>query len=100
MTHILDTPILKRIKGQKKTSTIPEGKLSQKLAGWKARTLSAADKVVLIHLNLTGMSEYPINWFKFPKYISKEIDKVNRDFFWSNYADNSKYENHKLHTLA
>lgn len=35
----------------------------------------------------------PMNWFKFLKYIIKEIDKVNRDFFWTNNTNNSKNEN-------
>lgn len=41
-----------------------------------------------------------MNWFKFPKYIYKNIDKVNRNFFWNiNYEDITT-DKHKLHTIV
>lgn len=55
--------------------------MSQKLDGWKTRTLSAVDKVILIKSSLIGVSQYLMNWFKFSKFIAKDIDKVNKDFF-------------------
>lgn len=36
-----------------------------------------------------------MNWFKLPKYICKDIDGFNWDFFWKDNCDK-----HKLHTLA
>lgn len=38
-----------------------------KLAGWKARILLAAIKVVFIKSNLTGISQHIMNWSKIPK---------------------------------
>lgn len=36
-----------------------------------------------------------MNWFKLPKYICKDFDKLNKDFFWNNNkADNQ--DNHDL----
>lgn len=28
-----------------------------------------------------------MNWFKVPKYICKEIDKINKNFFWNKHID-------------
>lgn len=41
-----------------------------------------------------------MNWFKFPKYVCKGIDKINRYFFWNNNYDNTIAHKHKLHNLA
>lgn len=75
-------------------------KLGQKLAGWKVRTLSAVSKIVLIKSNLTGISQYFMNWLKFLKYICKEIDKVSRGFLWNDNCESTNMNRHKLHYLA
>lgn len=38
-------------------------------------------KVILFKSNRTCISQYSLNCFKFLKYIFKEIDKVNKDFY-------------------
>lgn len=40
-----------------------------------------AGKVILIKLNLTGISQYFMNWFIIPTYICKEIDRTIETFF-------------------
>lgn len=65
-----------------------------------SQILSAAGNVVLTKYNLTDIFQYPMNWFKFPKYVPKEIGKVNRDFFWDNNTDHNNNDKHKLHNFA
>lgn len=43
-------------------------------------TLSTSDKVVLIKSNFIDIPQYPMDWFKIPKYVCKEIDNINRSF--------------------
>lgn len=64
------------------------------------RTLSATGKVLLIKSNLTGISQYPMNFFKFSKFVASEIDKINRDFIWDTNFDLSNENKYELHTLA
>lgn len=52
------------------------------MANWKARTFLAADKVILIKSNFTGIPQYSINWFKFLKYIYMDINGLNKFFFF------------------
>lgn len=41
-----------------------------------------------------------MTWFKLCQiYICKEINKVNRDFFWNDKCDNNN-EKHKLYSLS
>lgn len=75
-------------------------KLGHKLAEWKARTLSAAGKVVLTKSNLTNTCQYPVNWIKFPKCIATEIDKVNRDFSLENNMEHNNSNIDNLYILA
>lgn len=41
--------------------------------------LSKARKFVFIKLNLIDIPQFSIKWFKYLKYMYKEIDKVNRN---------------------
>lgn len=61
---------------------------------WKVRALSIACKVVLIKFNLTFVSQYSNNWFKFLLYISNNINKLNKDFFWNNNKVDNQYDGH------
>lgn len=54
--------------------------------------------VVLIKSNFIGIPQYSMNLFKFPKYIFKETDKINKDFFWKDNYNTSNYK-HKLGVL-
>lgn len=65
------------------------------LVGRKARILSEAGEVILNKINLTVMFQYSINWFKFLKSICRDLDKIIRDFFWSN-LENVNSDRHKF----
>lgn len=59
-------------------------KIANKLPSWKARVLSQTSKAVLIKSNLTGVSSFVIQGVKIPIYITKDLDNINRNFFWNN----------------
>lgn len=54
----------------------------QKLAGWKANTLSKAGWLTLINSNLTGMPNHIMSCFKCPERVLNNLNKECRDFFW------------------
>ncbi|XP_026419893.1 uncharacterized protein LOC113315861 [Papaver somniferum] len=57
-------------------------KLKFRLAGWKA-TQSTAGKVTMIQSVTSTSSIYQMNFFKLPKATCKEINAIQRDFFWN-----------------
>ncbi|XP_026450651.1 uncharacterized protein LOC113350742 [Papaver somniferum] len=69
-------------------------KLKYRIAGWKA-TLSTAGKGTMIQFVTSTSSIYQINCFKFPKATCKEINAIQRDFFWNKGQDKLK-EPHSL----
>lgn len=46
------------------------------------------------------MSQYYMNWFKFPKSVCIDTNKISRDFFWNNNSDYVTSNSHKLYTLT
>lgn len=66
--------------------TIKE-RIKCKLAGWKARFLSQAGKIVLINSNLTGIPHYIMQGIRIPNYIAKDMDRKSREFVWQNNMD-------------
>ncbi|XP_026428607.1 uncharacterized protein LOC113324500 [Papaver somniferum] len=64
-------------------------KLRQRFAGWKTN-LSTAGKVALIQTVTYTSSVYQINCFKIPKGTCKELNAIQRDFFWNKEQDKSK----------
>lgn len=55
----------------------------------KARVLSQAGKSILIKSNLTGSPLFTMQRIKIPNYVAKEMDKMNKDFFWQNNMDSN-----------
>lgn len=57
-------------------------KVRKKLATWKLKTLSRAGRLTLIKSMLNSLPIYFMSLFKMPKWIAKEIVKLQRSFFW------------------
>lgn len=49
--------------------------------------------------NFTGIPQYSISWFNIPKYACKEIDNINRNFFWQNNCNNNA-EHYTIHSTS
>lgn len=57
------------------------GKISSKLARWKAHALSQVGKTIFVKSNLAGVPLLTMQGIKSPNYIAKKIDNANRDIF-------------------
>lgn len=61
-------------------------KLQNKLAGWKAATLSRGGKLTLLKSNLSGMPNHTLSCFKCPTKLTNKFDSECRRFFWGSSA--------------
>lgn len=59
-------------------------RVKQKLAGWKANTLSKIGRLTLIQANLTCMPNHRMSYFKCPHKIISQLNKDCGHFFWGN----------------
>ncbi|XP_026438275.1 uncharacterized protein LOC113336817 [Papaver somniferum] len=64
-------------------------KLKLRLAGWKS-TLSTAGKVTMIKTITSTSNIYQMNCFKLLKGTCKEINNIQRNFFWNKDQDKPK----------
>ncbi|KAL0010713.1 hypothetical protein SO802_005821 [Lithocarpus litseifolius] len=69
-------------------------KVHAKLAGWKAKCLSHAGRLVLIKAAVTPIIEYTMQCCKLPTKVCDRVDKLTRDFLWG-----STKERRKLHLV-
>lgn len=58
-------------------------RIQNKLAGWKANSLSRARRLTLIKSSLAGMPNHILACFKCPTKITKTIDRESRKFLWN-----------------
>ncbi len=58
-------------------------KSKQQLTKWKANTLSQEGRSTLIKSNLSAKPIYTMQSFLLPKQTLKELDEVNKKFFWN-----------------
>lgn len=63
--------------------------LQNKLAGWKAKLLSQASRVVLIKLVLSSLPVYHLSYFALTDKEVRKCDSIVANFFWGNHQ-NSK----------
>ncbi|XP_019166798.1 PREDICTED: uncharacterized protein LOC109162582 [Ipomoea nil] len=66
-------------------------RISGRLEGWKARTLSMAGRVVLAKAVLNAIPAYTMQTAALPKSIGLEIEKMTRKFIWG-----GKNQEHKM----
>lgn len=87
--------------------TLPKGKkfwfpvikkMTTKLCKWKCKTLNKAGRAVLIKSSLNSIPEYWVNLFRTPKWVSEEIEKIKRNFFWDEICEECM-NGRKLHTI-
>ncbi len=57
-------------------------KLGKRLAGWKSSALSRGGRLVLLNSVLSSTPAFFCSTFRLPVWVTKEIDKIRRGFFW------------------
>ena len=57
-------------------------RVKQKLASWKAKTLSKAGRLTVVQSNLTGMPNHIMSYFKCPHKLTSQLNRQCRQFFW------------------
>ena len=77
-------------------------KVQTKLAGWKARTLSMVGRCTLINSITSAIPTHVMQYCLLPTTISKELDKLNRNFLWGDTIEKKKVHllNWKIITQA
>lgn len=65
-------------------------KIKNRLASWKADTLSLAGRAVFIKSVSSSIPIYPMQLIKFPSTICEEIDKRKRNFLWQDSVPQKK----------
>ncbi|XP_026422703.1 uncharacterized protein LOC113318700 isoform X1 [Papaver somniferum] len=68
-------------------------KLSNKMVGWKSKSLNIAGRTILIKSVLDTVSNHVMSMLKFPKGLVNKIDKFRRDFLWGGDKDSRKMHN-------
>ncbi|GMP64139.1 hypothetical protein CsSME_00025559 [Camellia sinensis var. sinensis] len=68
--------------------------MQKRLSGWKAITLSMAGRATLIKSVTSAIPSYTMQTMLLPKSICNDIDKLNRNFLWSDTM-----EKHKIHLV-
>ncbi|KAM1708059.1 hypothetical protein ACFX15_001058 [Malus domestica] len=58
------------------------GRVLGKIQGWKQSALSFAGKEVLIKAVIQAIPTYPMNLFKFPAVVYKDLDSLFAGFWW------------------
>jgi hypothetical protein len=61
-----------------------------KLQGWKGKLLSQAGKMTLIKSVTAAIQQDLMSCFRLPKRILYDVDKVQKDFLWSNPEGSKK----------
>ncbi|KAK1361049.1 hypothetical protein POM88_045523 [Heracleum sosnowskyi] len=75
-------------------------KMDQKLASWKAQSLNEAGRLTLLKSVVESLPVYWLSIFKLPKGISKHMERLRRDFYWSHYKTTGSQNKKKMHLVA
>lgn len=62
--------------------------LQTKLAGWKAKLLSQASRVVLIKSVISSLPVHHLSYFALTDKEARNCDSVVANFFWGNHQNN------------
>lgn len=65
-------------------------KMNVKLAGWAARFLSIAGRLVLLNSILSSMPMHYMSVIRLPEWVINEIDKIRRQFLWKGASEQGK----------
>ncbi|CAN6700215.1 unnamed protein product [Malus baccata var. baccata] len=77
-----------------------KGRILGKLQGWKQSMLSRAGKEVLIKAVIQAIPAYPMNIFKFPATLCKELDVLIAKFWWGDSGERQKIHWVSMETLG
>ena len=58
-------------------------RIQRKLAGWKGKILSNAEKLQLLSAALQGIPIYFLSIFKINQNMAEKIERIQRNFLWS-----------------
>ncbi|CAL8991787.1 unnamed protein product [Prunus brigantina] len=65
-------------------------KVQNRLAAWKRKCLSLAGRATLIQAVTSSIPVYTMQTVKLPGSICEDLDRINRDFFWSGSGKKQK----------
>lgn len=77
-----------------------KGRILEKIQGWAQNTLSQAGNEVLIKSVVQAIPVYPMNIFKFPAAVCKELDSMIAAFWWGEVGEHRKTHWVSMHTLG
>ncbi len=69
-------------------------KIEKRLAGWKRIYLSKGGKLTLLKSTLSNLPTYFLSLFHLPTGVASQLEKLQRDFLWSEMG-----ESHKVHLV-
>lgn len=64
--------------------------MKTRLMGWKNTHLNPVGRTIMIKYVTSSMSIYQMNCFRLPKKICKDLNKIQRDFWWRKHIDTPK----------
>ncbi|CAL9021082.1 unnamed protein product, partial [Prunus brigantina] len=67
-------------------------KVQNRLAAWKRKCLSLAGRATLIQAVTSSIPVYTMQTVKLPGSICEDLDRINRDFFWSGSGKKQKQD--------
>ena len=65
-------------------------RMRNKLASWKANSLSLAGRKILVQSVMTSIPIYAMQSQLLPAHVCASIDRINRDFLWGSSDDQRK----------
>ncbi|KAI5349016.1 hypothetical protein L3X38_001903 [Prunus dulcis] len=77
-------------RAKKEALVYVKDRILRKVHGWNQHCLSQAGREILIKSMALAVPAYPMNIFKFPTTLCKEIDSVLAGFWWGQNGDNRK----------
>lgn len=76
-----------------------EEKISNRLSGWKERSLSQAGRTVLIQVVASAIPSHDMSIFMLPKMVCRRIDTKLKNFWWGFDDTHIHYHRHLLGTI-
>jgi hypothetical protein len=66
-------------------------KVERRLTSWKKLYLSKGGRVTLIHSTLSSIPTYYLSLFPIPVSVAKKLERLQREFLWSDMGDETKF---------
>ena len=65
-------------------------KVLSRIAGWRAKTLSQAGRLILIKFVAVALPSYAMSTFLLPKSLYSELDRIFKKFWWGFPANKTR----------